>query len=161
MNLKSAGLIMYRWREKRVEVLLVHPGGSLWKDKDIGVWSIPKGEFGPDESPLHAAIREFKEETGWEVQGEFTPLLPVKQRKGKTVYAWLIEGDCDPLTMKCNPFVLEWPPGSGRKTEFPEVDRAEWFSLQAAMEKILKGQADLLRQVRRLLVERHPGDPPA
>jgi len=140
----SAGLMMYRRREGEVEVFLVHPGGPFWARKDLGAWSIPKGEYGEGEEPLTAAQREFEEETGFLTRGDFLELGAVKQAGGKVVSAWAFEGDCDPGELKSNVFEMEWPPRSGRVAEFPEVDRAGWFSIAEARERILKSQAPLL-----------------
>lgn len=144
MAKKSAGLLLYRDSATGVEVLLIHPGGPFWARKDEGAWSIPKGEFEDGEDPLGAAKREFEEETGTRPQGEFTPLGAVKQAGGKTVHAWALRSDFDPEGLRSNTFSMEWPPRSGRHAEFPEVDRAEWFTLGNARQKILKGQAELL-----------------
>jgi predicted NUDIX family NTP pyrophosphohydrolase len=146
----SAGLLLYR-RRKVLEVLLVHPGGPFWAGKDLGAWSIPKGEYDPGEDPLAAARREFREETGFSVAGEFIPLTPRKQPSGKIIEAWAVEGDCDAAAIRSNLFTLEWPPHSGRQQQFPEVDRAAWFSLAAAREKIIKGQAGFLEELQALL----------
>ena len=151
MPKNSAGLLMYRFRDGALEVFLVHPGGPFWARKDFGVWSIPKGEFNPDEDPLEAARREFQEETGFVADGSFTPLTPVKQGSGKIVTAWAFEGDCDETRIKSNTFSIEWPPSSGRQQEFPEVDKAAWLGIEAAKEKILKGQALLIDELRRIL----------
>jgi len=148
---KSAGLLLYRRRGDAVEVFLVHPGGPLWANRDMGAWSIPKGEFGPDEDPLAAAKREFEEETGFKLEGRFTALTPVRQRNNKVVYAWAIEGDCDAALAKSNAFPLEWPPHSGITREFPEIDRADWFSLATAKEKIFNGQVGLLNELEKIL----------
>ena len=134
-----------------LEVLLVHPGGPFWANKDDGAWSIPKGEFDDDEDPLDAARREFEEETGSAPSGDVIPLEPLRQSSGKVVYAWAVRGDFDPSTLKSNTFSMEWPPKSGRQQDFPEVDRAAWFAIEAAERKILKGQAALLRQLREKL----------
>lgn len=136
--------MMYRRREGEVEVFLVHPGGPFWARKDLGAWSIPKGEYGEGEEPLTAAQREFEEETGFLTRGDFLELGAVKQAGGKVVSAWAFEGDCDPGELKSNVFEMEWPPRSGRVAEFPEVDRAGWFSIAEARERILKSQAPLL-----------------
>ena len=141
---RSAGLLMYRRSRGTLEVLLVHPGGPFWKKKDVGSWSIPKGEYEAGEEPLAAATREFQEETGLVAEGPYTPLTPIRQQGGKLVQAWAFEGDCDAESLKSTTFSLEWPPGSGRRREFPEVDRAGWFSLGEARRKILPAQADLL-----------------
>lgn len=147
---RSAGLLLYRVREETLEVFLVHPGGPFWARKDLGVWSIPKGEIDEGEDPLEAARREFEEETGFRPEGEFRELTPIRQRSGKIVHAWAVEGDCDPTILRSNIFTLEWPPRSGRQKEFPEADRAGWFSLTQAREKILEGQRELLAQLERL-----------
>lgn len=143
----SAGLLLYRQRNGEREVFLVHPGGPFWTNQDAGAWSIPKGEYTPDEDPLTAARREFTEETGLSISGEFVPLAPVKQPGGKTVTAWAVEGDCDPATIRSNTFQMEWPPRSGKTADFPEVDRAQWFTIPVALEKISQGQRNLLMQL--------------
>ncbi|MBW1991485.1 MAG: NUDIX domain-containing protein [Deltaproteobacteria bacterium] len=147
MPKQSAGLLLYRWREGRLEVFLVHPGGPFWRRKEAGAWSIPKGELSPGEDPLAAARREFAEETGFSVQGEFVPLAPVTQAGGKVVHAWAVEGELDPEKIKSNTFILEWPPGSGREQEFPEVDRVAWFGLEEARDKINPAQRRLLEEL--------------
>ena len=144
---KSAGLLLFRQVGKGLEVLLVHPGGPFWARKDDGAWSIPKGEFEEPEDPLAAAIREFEEETGARPSGEFIPLSPVKQAGGKLVSAWALRADFDPATLRSNTFSMEWPPRSGRLQEFPEVDRAAWFAIEDARQKILKGQGPFLDQL--------------
>jgi predicted NUDIX family NTP pyrophosphohydrolase len=154
MPRQSAGLLLYR-RRGGLEVFLVHPGGPFWAKKDAHAWSIPKGEFAPGEDPLGAAKREFAEETGLTPAGTFAALSPLRQPGGKVVHAWAIEGDCDPDAVKSNTFTLEWPPRSGRTQEFPEIDRAAWFPLAAAREKIHKGQAALLDELGRLLRAEH------
>jgi predicted NUDIX family NTP pyrophosphohydrolase len=151
MARNSAGILMYRRRQGIVEVLLAHPGGPFWARKDLGAWSIPKGEFEPDEDSLAAAKREFEEETGLSVTGEFIPLAPIKQSGGKIVHIWAVEGDCDASAIKSNTFMIEWPPRSGRQQEFPEIDRADWFSLDAAKEKVTKGQRGFIEELRRIL----------
>ena len=150
MTRRSAGLLMYRTRAGQVEVFLVHPGGPFWARKDAGVWSIPKGEF-TDENPLEAAKREFHEETGFTATGEFVPLETIKQAGGKIVHAWAVEGDCDADAIESNTFEIEWPPRSGRRRSFPEVDRAAWLPLPQAREKILKSQEPLLDQLEQML----------
>jgi predicted NUDIX family NTP pyrophosphohydrolase len=147
----SAGLLVYRYNSNIVEVFLVHPGGPFWKNKDKGAWSIPKGEFEAPENPLDAALREFQEETGFTVKGEFIPLTPIKQPGGKTVYAWAISGNFDPAKIRSNSFTIIWPPGSGNKKDFPEIDRAEWFDFSSAKEKILKGQIPILEEFEKQL----------
>jgi predicted NUDIX family NTP pyrophosphohydrolase len=147
MPTRSAGLLMYRRSGGELQVLLVHPGGPFWAKKDLGAWTIPKGEYGDDEEPLAAAIREFQEETGLVAAGPFLPLTPIKQRGGKIVDAWACEGDGDPGALKSNTFSLEWPRGSGRRREFPEVDRAAWFSVDDARQRILPAQAGFLDEL--------------
>ena len=146
----SAGLLVYRRKNQALEMFLVHPGGPFWKNRDEGAWSIPKGEFEAPENPLDAALREFEEETGFSVKGEFIPLTPVKQPGGKKVYAWAISGDFDASKLRSNTFTLIWPPGSGNKKEFPEIDRAEWFDMETARMKILKGQLPILDEFEKL-----------
>ena len=155
MGRKSAGLLLYRMRDREVEVFLIHPGGPFWAGKDEGAWSIPKGEF-TDEEPLDAARREFQEETGFPASGDFRPLAPIRQTGGKMVYAWAVEGDCDAGAIRSNTFTLEYPPRSGRWKEYPEADRAAWFPLAEARQKILKSQQPLLDQLEQRL-----GAPPA
>jgi len=145
----SAGILLHRLRGSRIEVFLVHPGGPFWAKKDAGAWSIPKGEFEVGQDPLEAAKREFKEETGFAVEGNFIELTPVKQPGGKVVYAWAVMGDCEAESIKSNTFSLEWPPRSGKRKEFPEVDRAGWFTPEVAREKILKGQLNFLEELKR------------
>ena len=147
----SAGLLMYRVRDGKTEVLLAHPGGPFFKNKDDGAWTIPKGEPDPEEELLAAAIREFEEETGIEPTGPFLPLSPIRQKGGKIVHAWAFEGDCDPSDLRSNTFSMEWPPKSGRLAEFPEIDRAEFFSLDRAKTKIKAGQEALLAELESLL----------
>jgi predicted NUDIX family NTP pyrophosphohydrolase len=146
---RSAGILLYRPRtnedESALEVLLVHPGGPFWTRRDAGAWSIPKGEYAPGEDPLDAARREFEEELGAAPpDGPGLDLGEIKQKGGKLVCAWALEGDLDATEIRSNTFTVEWPPRSGRMRPFPEVDRAEWFTLQAAKEKINPGQAQLL-----------------
>ena len=152
----SAGILLYRRKQRGLEVFLVHPGGPFWARKDNGAWSIPKGEFEEDENPLQAAKREFTEETGLIVEGDFVELQPVKQPSGKIVYAFAIEGDYDPALVRSNSFTMEWPRGSGRIQEHPEVDRAAWFTIPEASHKILKGQYPIVLQLLRLLGEEPP-----
>jgi len=150
MPKKSAGLLLYRERRGSMEVFLVHPGGPFWAKKDDGAWSIPKGEFDADEDPLDAARREFQEETGFVVVGQYLPLTLVRQRGGKTVYAWAVRGDADATMAKSNTFSIEWPHGSGTMREFPEIDRADWFEVGVARRKILKSQLPFLEQIEKL-----------
>jgi predicted NUDIX family NTP pyrophosphohydrolase len=144
---QSAGILLYRSTVPEAEVLLVHPGGPFWKNKDAGAWTIPKGEFEESGDPLAAAIREFKEETGFLIQGEFRALDPIQQKAGKIVYAWAIEGNIDADKAQSNFFEMEWPPKSGKKQSFPEIDRACWFPLSKGREKINSAQVPLLDQL--------------
>jgi len=143
----SAGLLMFRVSSGALQVLLVHPGGPFWAKKDEGAWSIPKGELAAGEAPLTAARREFEEETGCRAQGPFIPLTPITQRGGKLVQAWAVEGDCDPAQLRSNLFSLEWPPRSGKRQQFPEVDRAEWFSVPVALQKINPAQRGFVSEL--------------
>jgi predicted NUDIX family NTP pyrophosphohydrolase len=147
----SAGLLLYRLRNGQFEVLLVHPGGPFWRKKDEGAWSLPKGEVGSGEDPLGAARREVQEETGFTAGEPFRPLHPVRQKSGKWVHAWACEGDCDTAALKSNTFSMEWPPKSGRQQEFPEVDRAEFFTVPQARQKISPHQLPLLDELAGLL----------
>uniref|UniRef100_E6PH00 Phosphohydrolase n=1 Tax=mine drainage metagenome TaxID=410659 RepID=E6PH00_9ZZZZ len=147
MTKKSAGILLYRSSEGPLEVLLVHPGGPFWARKDDGAWSIPKGEFSEEEEPFAAALREFKEETSFLLSGESMPLEPVKQPSGKIIYAWAMQGDVDATAVKSNTFTMEWPPKSGKQQEFPEVDEAQWFPIEIAESKIIKGQMPILQQL--------------
>jgi predicted NUDIX family NTP pyrophosphohydrolase len=133
---------------KPAGIFLVHPGGPFWAKKDMGAWSIPKGEFEDDESPLDAAIREMKEETGIKVSGTFIELNPVKQKGGKVIYAWAIQMDFDPAQITSNSFELEWPPKSGKKKLFPEIDKAAWFNFDEVKIKIIEGQASLISELK-------------
>lgn len=151
MPRQSAGLLMYRRRNGVLQVLLVHPGGPFWAKKDAGAWSIPKGEFSGDENALMAARREFEEETGFLPAGRFVPLTPIKQPSGKVIYAWALEGDLDATAIRSNTFTMEWPPQSGNHQEFPEVDRAAWFTIEAAKEKIIRGQVDFIDELQRII----------
>ena len=146
----SAGLLMYRRREV-LEVFLVHPGGPFWAKKDLGAWSIPKGEYTPAEDALAAARREFQEETGFPAAGEFLPLTPQKQPSGKLIQAWAFQGDCDPGAVRSNTFTMEWPPRSGHTKDFPEIDRAGWFTLEEAKVKIIQGQVGFLEELEEIL----------
>ena len=157
----SAGILLFRNRPTGVEVLLVHPGGPFWAKKDEGAWSIPKGEAEAGEDLIACARREFAEETGLSVDGEFIALGAFRQPSGKTVAAWALEGDFDPGALKSNTFELEWPPRSGKTAEFPEVDKAEWFDLESAERKILAGQRPILAALAdRLAATPRPSPPP-
>jgi predicted NUDIX family NTP pyrophosphohydrolase len=151
MNKKSAGILVYRRVDNQLEVLLVHPGGPYFNKKDLGVWSIPKGEF-EDEEPIGAAIREFNEETGLPICGPFTPLQPVKMKSGKTIYAWITEADPELTGFKSNTFSMEWPPKSGRHMDFPEVDKVAWFGTDEARQKINEYQTAFIDQLEILLL---------
>ena len=152
MNRKSAGILLYRIQSKIPEVLLVHPGGPIWKNKDLGAWSIPKGEYNEDEAPLEAALRELHEETGVQIkQSKCVPLTPIKQKSGKQVLAWAMKGDLDADHIKSNLFEFEWPPKSGKKQLFPEVDKACWFTFPEAKEKINPAQVALLNELDAML----------
>lgn len=140
MSVHSAGILLFRYRNKQLELFLVHPGGPFWVNRDEGAWSIPKGLFGGDEQPIEAARREFREETGFDAQGTFIGLGQKKMPSGKIVHAWALEKDIDASQLESNTFSLEWPRGSGVMREYPEVDRGEWFSLKQAVTKIHKGQ---------------------
>lgn len=150
----SAGLLLFREVGRGLEVLLVHPGGPFWAKKDDGAWSIPKGELEGEEDALTAAKRELTEETGFAVSGEAIPLAPLRQPGGKIVHAWAMRADLDPSGLRSNTFTMEWPPRSGVQREFPEVDRAAWFSVEAAARKILKGQVGFLAQLEQRLAAR-------
>ncbi len=143
----SAGLLMYRIKDGVLKVLLAHPGGPYFVNKDDGAWTIPKGEPDTDEDLLVTAQREFEEETDIKPTGPFIPLNPIQQKGGKFVHAWAFEGDCDPADTKSNTFTMEWPPKSGRQMEFPEIDRAEWFDLETAKKKIKAGQEALIEEL--------------
>jgi predicted NUDIX family NTP pyrophosphohydrolase len=147
----SAGLLMYRIHDGNLQVLLAHPGGPFFKNKDEGAWSIPKGEVETGEDLLETAMREFKEETGFTPTGPYTVLTPVKQKGGKIVHAWAFEGDCDPGSIVSNTFTMEWPPRSGLQMEFPEIDRAAFFDLAAARRKIKSGQERLIDELEESL----------
>jgi predicted NUDIX family NTP pyrophosphohydrolase len=151
---QSAGILLYKLGI-HLEVFLVHPGGPFWKNKDAGTWTIPKGEFDHEEPALDAAIREFREETGVALKGQFQPLSPIRQKGGKRVYAWAIAGDLDPAAIVSNTFEMEWPRGSGRQQTFPEIDRGGWYSLAEARRIINPAQAAFLDELAASL------DPPA
>lgn len=147
MSNQSAGILLYRKTDGELQVFLVHPGGPFFKNKDLGAWSIPKGEFANDEEPLAAAKREFEEETGQAVDGEFIKLKQVKLKSGKTVHAWAVEGDIDHETITSNLFEMEWPPKSGKKQSFPEIDRAGWFNAGEAKLKLNAAQAGFVDEL--------------
>jgi predicted NUDIX family NTP pyrophosphohydrolase len=157
MPKRSAGLLLYRLSDDDASVLLVHPGGPFWAKKDLGAWSIPKGEYAAGEDPLAVARREFEEETGARPAGDFRPLGEVTQPGRKLVSAWAVAGDFDPATLVSNTFELEWPPRSNRKARFPEVDRAQWFSLDEARQKILPGQRGFIDRLVQMLASDAPG----
>ncbi len=144
---RSAGVLLYRWREGTLEVLLVHPGGPYWQRRDDGAWSLPKGEFEASEAPDAAARREFREETGFDVPGPLEPLTAVRQPRGKVIHPFAVEGAIDAAAMRSNTFDLEWPPRSGLMQAFPEVDRAAWFELAAANRKLIPGQRPILAEL--------------
>jgi predicted NUDIX family NTP pyrophosphohydrolase len=147
MPKRSAGILLYRRRAGSLELLLVHPDGPFWAKKDLGAWSIPKGEYAQGEEPLMVARRELEEETGMRVAGHFLPLGEVTQPGRKIVTAFALEGDFDPATLRSNVFELEWPPRSGRRQSFPEIDRAQWFAPGEARRKILAGQSELISRL--------------
>jgi predicted NUDIX family NTP pyrophosphohydrolase len=144
MKKRSAGILMYRRAAQGLELLLVHPGGPFWARKDLGAWSIPKGEYEESEEPLAAAKREFREELGAEPKGAFVELGVLVQPSRKEIIAWAVEGEFPVAELKSNTFELEWPPKSGKRRQFPEVDRAEWFGLKDARRKILRGQVEFV-----------------
>ena len=147
MSKTSAGILLYRIRNKQLQVFLVHPGGPFWAKKDLGAWSIPKGEIEEGEEPLKVAAREFEEETGQELLGNFTPLQPIKQKGGKTIMPWTLEGDADENKIVSNTFEMEWPPKSGKMKTFPEIDRAAWFTVDEAKEKINPAQMAIIEEL--------------
>jgi predicted NUDIX family NTP pyrophosphohydrolase len=147
----SAGILLYRIRSGALEVFLVHPGGPFWAKKDAGAWSIPKGEFEEGADSLETAKREFLEETGSPIGGRFVALVPQKQRSGKLVHAWAVEGELDASSVRSNSFSMQWPPRSGKSQEFPEIDKGEWFNIPAAREKLLAGQRGFLDELEKML----------
>lgn len=153
MNKTSAGLILYRMKGKEIEVFLVHPGGPYWTNKDEGAWTIPKGEFNSDEDPLDAAKREFTEETGFSADGDFKKLATIRQKGGKQVHVWALEGTIPSSKIVSNIFTIEWPPHSGEQKAFPEVDRGEWFPITKAKLKINESQIPLLNELKTLLAK--------
>jgi len=143
--------LAFRKNAKGIEIFLMHPGGPFWKNKDVGAWSIPKGEIDETESEIDAAKREFEEETGIKIKGELIALQPIRQKNGKLVTAWALDQDIDAAGITCNLFEMEWPPKSGKYQQFPEMDRAEWFSVTTAKEKIIPAQAALIDQLEEIL----------
>ena len=154
MSRRSAGILMYKHENGALEVLLVHPGGPFWRNKDLGAWSIPKGEHGAAEDALAVARREFAEETGVPVSGDFRFLGELRQPGGKIVAAWAVEGELAAETISSNMFEIEWPPRSGRTQAFPEIDRAAWFFVAEARQKILRGQAEFIDRLIEMLRRR-------
>ena len=148
---KSAGLLMYRRTAGDLQVLLAHPGGPFWRTRDDGAWTLPKGEYETPEEPLDAARREFTEETGMEASPPFLPLGEVVQKSGKRVLAWAFAGEFDPAQLRCNTFEMEWPPRSGRRQSYPEIDRVEWFTLGEARRKMIAAQLPLLERLEAAL----------
>jgi predicted NUDIX family NTP pyrophosphohydrolase len=148
MAKKSAGIIVYRWRSGAMEVFIVHLGGPYWKNKDYRAWSFPKGEFSENEPPLEAAIREFQEETGQPIEGEFLELTP-HNASGKRILAWAVEGEVDENSIQSNLFELEWPPNSGTVRKFPEIDRGAWFDIEEAKKRVHKGLAPVFEELQR------------
>lgn len=144
---RSAALLVYRHGQDGIQVFLVHPGGPFWAKKDLGAWSIPKGEFDEAEDGLAAAKREFFEEVGQRVDGDFIALTPVKQKGGKIVHTWAVKGEVDEAAITSNEFEMEWPPRSGRKARFPEVDRGQWFSIAEARRRLLSSQVPILDEL--------------
>jgi predicted NUDIX family NTP pyrophosphohydrolase len=144
---RSAALLVYKRAPEGLQVFLVHPGGPFWAKKDLGAWSIPKGEFEETEDGLAAARREFFEEVGQGIDGDFIALAPVKQRGGKIIHPWAVEGEVDDAAVRSNEFEMEWPPRSGRTARFPEVDRGQWFPVPEALRRILPGQAPILEEL--------------
>jgi predicted NUDIX family NTP pyrophosphohydrolase len=155
MPKKSAGILVFKKVPGGTDVLLVHPGGPFWAKKDLNSWSVPKGEFDETEEPFAAALREFREETGFLPEGDFIALETVKQPGGKLVHTWAVESDIDATIIKSNLFKMEWPPKSGIFKEFPEVDRAAWFPIETAKTKIVKGQIPIIDNLERILNSFH------
>lgn len=154
MSVHSAGILLFRFKDDKLEVMLVHPGGPFWARKDQGAWSIPKGLFDDTENALHAAKREFNEETGLEADGAFVELGEVKQPGGKIVHAWALEKDLDVTEIKSNSFTMEWPKNSGKMREYPEIDKAGWFGLDEARTKLLEGQVAFLDRLANAIAKR-------
>ena len=158
MSKRSAGLLVYRRRQGELEVFLIHPGGPFWAKKDLGAWSIPKGEYLEGEEPLAAALREFQEETGFAVQADFIELGMVTQAGGKVVSAWACAGDFDASKLISNSCEIEWPPRTGRLITIPEVDRGEWFSIGEAQKRIWTSQQPFLERLSTKLLDRKDSD---
>lgn len=148
---KSAGILLYRIRDSKIEVFLVHPGGPFWIRKDVNAWSVPKGEFTDEEDPLATARREFEEETGIPVKGDFLELKPVIQKGGKQVFCYACKGNIDPEAIKSNTFEMEWPPRSGKKQTFPEIDRGQWFDSAESKIKIIESQSAFVDELEKLI----------
>jgi predicted NUDIX family NTP pyrophosphohydrolase len=151
MKKQSAGILLFQKSKNGLNLFLVHPGGPFWKNKDAGAWSVPKGEFSDDEDPLTAAIREFREETGMQIDGNFIPLTALKQKSGKIIYAWAAEGDIDASKIVSNECEIEWPPKSGKKISIPEVDKGEWFTIEQAYFKIIPGQKGFIKELENII----------
>lgn len=147
----SAGILVFKKEKNDNLYFLVHPGGPFWKNKDEGAWSIPKGEALPDENLLERALTEFKEETGKTIEGKFIELSPVKQKSGKKIYAWAVEGNIEMSDLQSNTIMIEWPPKAGKMLEIPEVDRWEWFSSEEAKKRINPAQAGFINELEKLL----------
>jgi predicted NUDIX family NTP pyrophosphohydrolase len=147
----SAGILLFRFTNVYPEILLFHPGGPYWANKDAGVWSIPKGELNENEEPVHAAERELLEESGITINGDLLELTPVKQKSGKKVFAWALEQDFNPIDMTSNLFEIEWPPASGQKKQFPEMDKCSWFTVEEAKLKILTAQVPLIEELEKMI----------
>lgn len=154
MEVRSAGILLFRYEHRRLEVLLGHPGGPFWADRDAGAWSIPKGLIEDAEDPLAAAKREFQEETGFAVAGDFIELGTLRQPSRKTIYVWALEKDIDETGVVSNTFALEWPKRSGKIQHYPEIDRADWFGLDEARVRIASGQAGFLDRLVEKLLEK-------
>lgn len=153
MAKQSAGILLYRRHKGQLEVFLGHPGGPFWAKKDLGSWSVPKGEYLEGEEPLQAAIREFEEETGYRPAGEFIPLTTIRQKGHKTVHCWAVEGELAADSIVSNHFEMEWPPRSGKQQSFPELDRAAWFPLEEARKKILERQCSFIDELAGIIDE--------
>ncbi|MBE9666296.1 NUDIX domain-containing protein [Mucilaginibacter boryungensis] len=155
MAKQSAGILAYRIRNKALQVFLVHPGGPFWKNKDEGAWSVPKGEFADDEDALVAAKREFLEETGQTIDGEFIELKPVRLKSGKTVHTWAVEAEVDETNIVSNTFPFEWPPKSGKMIEIPEIDKGEWFDVPMAKQKINQAQTVMIDELMKIIISKN------